>query len=97
MGAMNDRSEAYAAGTAICERVMRLVGELSPAGARALLKLRFPPPDVERMQALSAKARAATLTAHEQAEMDAYEQLGCLLDMLHSKARRTLNKRRSAS
>jgi hypothetical protein len=69
---------------------MRLVGDLSPTDARALLKLHFPPPDVARMQALSARARAGTLTGQEEAELDAYKRLDCLVDMLHSRARRAL-------
>jgi hypothetical protein len=47
---------------------------------------------------LSSKARAGTLTSDEQADIDTYERLGCLLDILHSQARRALNKKgRTAS
>ena len=49
------------------------------------------------MSELSAKARAGSLTPQEQAKIDTYEQLGCLTDILHVKARRVLNKRRTAS
>jgi hypothetical protein len=76
---------------------LQLEGALSPAGARALLKVRFSDMDIERMHALSTKARAGTLAASEEAEMDAYERLGCLLDILHSKARRALKKKTPAS
>jgi hypothetical protein len=76
---------------------IELEGALSPAGARALLKVRFSDTDVERMQALSAKARAGALAASEEVEMDAYERLGCLLDILRSKARRALKKKTPAS
>jgi hypothetical protein len=70
---------------------------LSPVAARALLKLRFAQRDVERMNALAAKARAGTLTPAEQMDLDNYERLGCLLDILHSKARTALRRpRRSA-
>ena len=69
-----------------------------PAAARALLKLRFSPQDQQRMGDLSSKARAGTLTSEEQADIDTYERLGCLLDILHSQARRALNKKgRTAS
>ena len=70
---------------------------LSATAARALLKFRFPAKDYERMHQLSAKARAGTLTPEEEQETEAYERLGCLLDILHSKARQALKKRKTAS
>jgi hypothetical protein len=77
---------------AIWERVIEFEPELTPTAARALLKLQFSPRDRERMQKLSTKARAGTLTAEEELTMDTYERLGCLLDILHSKARRALKR-----
>ena len=65
--------------------------------ARALLALDFAPADKARMRELSAKARAGTLTDEEELEIDTYERLGCLLDILHAKARRALKKRRTVS
>jgi hypothetical protein len=41
-----------------------------------------------------AKARTGELTPDDQFEADTYEQLGCLLDIIHSKARQALGKRR---
>jgi hypothetical protein len=87
---------SYSTGAAIWERVVQFDG-LSPAGARALLKLRFSEQDQAQMHALSTRARAGTLTSREQLEIDEFERLGCLLDILHSKARRALKKRRTAS
>jgi len=43
------------------------------------------------MRELAAKARAGSLSPQEQTAIDAYEQLGSVLDILHSKARRRLN------
>ncbi len=63
---------------------------ISPTAARALLKIQFPPPDVERMQELAAKARHGALSPSEEIEIDTFERLGCLLDILHSKSRRVL-------
>lgn len=83
--------------TEIWERVIQFEHELSPAAARALLKVRFSRGDKECMSELSAKARAGSLAPQEQVQIDTYEQLGYLLDILHSKARRVLNKRRTAS
>jgi hypothetical protein len=82
---------------AIWERVLQFDEELSPAAARVLLKLRFPPRDLKRMRELSAKARAGTLAADEQVEIDTYERLGCLLDILHSRARLALRKAKGSS
>jgi len=70
--------------------------ELSPTAARALLKFHFSQRDHERMRNLSAKARAGELTSQEETEIDAYERLGCLLDILHSKARQALKERASS-
>ncbi|HMO85062.1 MAG TPA: hypothetical protein PKC18_09110 [Lacipirellulaceae bacterium] len=67
---------------------------LSEAGAREMLALDFPADDRRRMNALAAKAQDGELNADEQQECRAYEQLGHLLSLLHSKARLAL--RRSA-
>ncbi len=80
-------------GTALWQRVIRLEGELSPTAARALLKLQFAEPDHALMAELAAKARAGTLTAEEQSDLDTFERLGCLLDIVHSNARHALNKK----
>ena len=73
-------------------------GELSPAAARALLKFGFSEQDHSRMEELSTKARAGVLTAPEQVELDVFERLGCVLDIIHSRARQALkNKSQRAS
>jgi hypothetical protein len=66
---------------------------LSPAAARDLLALDFSPADKDRMRELSAKAREGTLTPAEQAEIDSYERVGHVLNILQSKARRSLKGR----
>lgn len=80
-------------GAAIWGRVIQMDQDPTPTAARALLKLRFSPNDVERMRDLSAKARAGSLSDDEHEEIDTFERLGCLLDILHSRARRVLNRR----
>jgi hypothetical protein len=67
----------------------------TPAAARAILKLQFSSIDKDRMRKLSAKARAGTLTADEDREIEQYERVACTLDILHSKARRVLKRRQS--
>jgi hypothetical protein len=82
---------------AIWERTIRFEEDLSPAAARALLKLKFSARDQKRITTLAAKARAGSLTADEERQTDAYERFGCVLDVLHSQARRALKRRRKAS
>jgi hypothetical protein len=84
-------------GAAVWERVLQFGGALSPPVARAILKLKFSPQDEQRMRELSARARVGNLSPLEQSEMDAYEQLGSLLDIFHSQARRTVKRRKVAS
>jgi hypothetical protein len=66
----------------------------SPEGAQDILSLDFDQADKERMRELSAKARAGTLTAEEDAEAGRYELLGHLLNVIQSKARRSLKGHR---
>jgi hypothetical protein len=93
---MRTKPPTVDAETAFWQRV-RLQGDLSVPQARALLKLQFSDDDQARMKELSAKARAGTLEPQEQIDIDLYEQLGCLLDILHSQARRALRQRRQVS
>jgi hypothetical protein len=84
-------------GSSIWDRVLKASDPPSPVAARAFLKLQFPEVDQRRMNELSKKARLGSLTAEEETEANAYEQLGCLLDILHSRARGVLKRRRTAS
>jgi hypothetical protein len=61
--------------------------------AEAILALDFPPADKERMRHLLAKAKAGTLAPDEQAEIQSYERVGHLLNMLCLKARQSLKAR----
>ncbi len=80
-------------GVAVWDRVLQFDETISPTAARALLKMKFSAPDLDRMQDLAEKARRNTLSESEEIEIDTFERLGCLLDILHSKARRVLNRR----
>jgi hypothetical protein len=66
----------------------------SPECAQDILGLGFSESDMQRMRELSAKARAGTLTAEEEAEAGRYELLGHLLGIWQSRARRSLNHQR---
>ena len=74
------------------QRAFEFKGEIAPSAARALLKLEFSERDQMLMGELAAKARTGTLTSSEQTILDTFEKLGCLLDIIHSKARRVLKK-----
>src|SRR4051812_32459416 len=75
----------------ILNRLLRLMTPtFSPEGARDILALGFAESDKERMRELSAKSRAGTLTAEEDAVAGRYELLGHLLGMMQSKGRQSL-------
>lgn len=65
----------------------------STEAARAILALKFGPADRQRMHELAVKNQEGTLTPEEEAVLDGYVHVGLLLDMLRSKARRSLKKR----
>ncbi len=64
--------------------------ELTPDAARYLLSMRLPSGDEDRVNELSAKARAGSLTEAEGQELDSYLHIGSLLAVMQSKARRLL-------
>lgn len=64
--------------------------EITPEVARYLLAMQLPDADKDRVNELSASARAGSLTAAEQAELDSYLHVGSLLGIMQSRARRIL-------
>jgi hypothetical protein len=75
----------------ILNRILRPgAATFSPEAARDILALDFDDVDKARMRELSARARAGTLTAEEDAEAGKYELIGHLLNIMQSKARRSL-------
>ncbi len=69
----------------------------SAAVARAILTFDFNAEDKQRMQQLSGKAQEGTLTGREQAELDNFERVGDLINLLQSKARRAHDGERSGN
>ena len=67
-------------------------GNLSIEAARAMLRFHLSPADWERVNDLAAQARAGTLTVDERAELDEYERITCLLELMQSKARLSLKQ-----
>jgi hypothetical protein len=79
----------------ILNRILRpRVPNFSREGAHDILTLDFDQADKDRMRELSAKARAGTLTAEEDAEAGKYELIGHLLNIMQSQARQSLKRHR---
>jgi chromosome segregation and condensation protein ScpB len=76
---------------AILDRVMRPnLGGWPRAAAEAILTVTFDPQDRERMSQLMEKAKAGDLSAEEAEEMENYRHVGRLLELMKSRARRSL-------
>jgi hypothetical protein len=76
---------------AILGRVLSNGGAgLSAAVARYLLSLDFPEADKARMLKLAAKNQKGKLSPKEKDELLGYARVGCLLGILHSRARKSL-------
>ena len=67
-------------------------GELSLDAARSLLNLRLSTEDLTRVNELASRARSGDLSLDERAELDDYEEVACLLELLQSKARLAMTR-----
>jgi len=74
----------------LARTIMPDEGNLSVEAARSILHFRLAQADHERVNELAAKARAGTLTDEERAELDEYERITCLVELMQSKARLSL-------
>jgi hypothetical protein len=78
------------------EILSRVIGPENPdftdEAARSILALRFSDADVERMNLLAAKAREGVLREEEESQLHAYLFVGTVVDLMHSKARLSLNR-----
>ncbi len=82
--------------TAILSRLIRPEDDNLPAeAAEALLVIRFDVRDLERMHELAERKQEDRLTPAERSEVENYRRVSFLLDLMHSKARRSLKKHRS--
>ena len=76
---------------AILGRVLEVEnGNLSPAVARSWLDLRLAARDEKRLLELAAKSKKEELTPDEAVLLENYLHVGRLLDLMRSKARRSL-------
>jgi len=72
-------------------RILQADGqELTPEAARYWLSVKLPASDQDRVDDLSAKARAGSLSEAEAQELDNYLHVGFLLGTMQAKARRLL-------
>jgi hypothetical protein len=71
-------------------------GDLSRDLARYVLTLGFSGDDQSRMSDLAARNQEATLRGDEQEELHNYVRASHLLALLHSKARKSLKRRRAS-
>lgn len=79
--------------TAILSRVIHPEDDTLPVqAAEAFLQIRFDAQDLDRMHELAGKNQEDRLTADERLEMENYRRVSFLLDLMHSKARRSLKK-----
>ena len=65
-------------------------GNLSGQVAEAFLGLEFPKDDMRRMNELAEKNRHGEISQPERDEMERYSRVGNLINLLQSKARRSL-------
>ncbi len=65
---------------------------LPPEVAHAFLQFEFDQKDRDRMHELAVKTQEGSLLADEHAELDSYRRIGYFLDLMQSKARKTLKK-----
>ncbi|APW59855.1 hypothetical protein BSF38_01314 [Paludisphaera borealis] len=82
--------------TAILNRVLQAEKPTYSAElAREVLTFDFTREDKERMRRLADLAREGKLSAEERAEIDGYERVGHFINILQSKARRSLKAARA--
>jgi len=77
---------------AILGRVLSNGKDFAPALARHLLRLGFSEEDNARINDLAARNQQGALSLKERQELHGYANAGCLLGILHAKARKALKK-----
>ena len=86
MSAILESSEA-----AILDRVFQPdAGDWPKAAAAAILSMSFDKTDLDRMTSLLEKAKADELSAVEAEMLESYRHVGKLLELMKSRARRSL-------
>jgi uncharacterized protein YnzC (UPF0291/DUF896 family) len=79
--------------TAILSRLIRPEDDtLTRQAAEGWLAIRFEKDDLDRMHDLATKNQDGKLTAKEKQALENYRRVSFMLDLMHSKARRSLKK-----
>jgi hypothetical protein len=68
--------------------------DMTPEAAKAVLRLRIPEGDRNRIDELATKSNEGTLTTGEREEYERYVRVSLMLSLIHSKARRSLSEHR---
>lgn len=77
----------------ILEKVVSLLGErLHPEAARSLLRLKFDRETTNKIRQLLQKNNRGTITVEERLALEKYMRVGQFLDLLHAKARFSLEE-----
>ena len=67
-------------------------GNLSPEAARSILAIELSPADSSELRRLAELAKAGSLSAADEADLENYRHVGRLLELLKSKARISLKR-----
>jgi hypothetical protein len=65
-------------------------GLLTPDASQAILRIGFDQSDLDRMHDLVVRNQSDDLTLVEKIELENYRRVSFLLDLMHSKARKSL-------
>ena len=88
---VTEAGTALTSDTAILSRLIRPDDDsLSAEAAEALLRIRFEQRDLDRIHDLMTRNQEDRLTPAERVELESYRRVSFLLDLMHSKARRSL-------
>jgi hypothetical protein len=94
---MSAKVKPGASEVAIFGRLIRADdGDLAHELARYLLTLGFSDEDQARMHELAERNQEGALAADEREELQSYVKAGHLLALLHSKARKSLKRRKTS-
>lgn len=70
--------------------------DLAPEAAKSILALKFSGPTTTRIRSLLRANNRGTISSVERIELERYLRVGQLLDLLHAKARLTLESQKAA-
>jgi uncharacterized protein YnzC (UPF0291/DUF896 family) len=88
-----ETTTSHASDAAILSRLIRPADDnFSAEASKALLAINFESTDLDRMHELVTRNQDDRLTPSEKVELENYRRISFLLDLIHSKARRSLKK-----